>query len=104
MGNKKELTITNDTPTIEDVENNIENNVTGGDALINDYIDDVDQIEWDFADNANNLKFMGKYLRNAINVTQKGGPEYEDHKELANMITQLSGKWRASTYMYDMGD
>ena len=129
---KNEFIIPNDTPAIEDVENNIadidngvvvsdvglatglseavdelentEDHKEGGDELINDYVDDVEQIEWDFHDNANNLKFMQKYLRDAIKDTEKGGHEYEDHKELANMIKQLSGKWRPSTDMHDLGD
>ena len=130
--NQNEFIIPNDTPAIEDVENNIadidngvvvsdvglatglseavdelentEDHKEGGDELINDYVDDVEQIEWDFHDNANNLKFMQKYLRDAIKDTEKGGHEYEDHKELANMIKQLSGKWRPSTDMHDLGD
>lgn len=130
--NQNEFIIPNDTPAIEDVENNIadidngvvvsdvglatglseavdelentEDHKEGGDELINDYVDDVEQIEWDFHDNANNLKFMQKYLRDAIKDTEKGGHEYEDHKELANMIKQLSGKWRPSTDMHDLGN
>tara|TARA_B100000767_G_scaffold273741_1_gene304767 strand:- start:510 stop:1979 length:1470 start_codon:yes stop_codon:yes gene_type:complete len=130
--NQNEFIIPNDTPAIEDVENNIadidngvvvsdvglatglseavdelentEDHTEGGDELINDYVDDVEQIEWDFHDNANNLKFMQKYLRDAIKDTEKGGHEYEDHKELANMIKQLSGKWRPPTDMHDLGN
>jgi len=129
---KNEFTIPNDTPAIEDVENNIANidggvavndggvatglsdavdelenieyHEKGGDELINDYIDDVEQIERDFADNANNLEIMKEYLMKAINDTEKGGPEYEEHKEFTNIIKQISGKWRTSTDMHDLGD
>jgi hypothetical protein len=83
---------------------NTEDHVEGGDELINDYVDDDEQIKSDFDGNADNLAFMQKYLRDAINETQEGGREYNEHKELANMIKQLAGKWRPSTDMYDMGD
>lgn len=110
-----ENVVEEDTPYIEDVQRNInganrktlrrltrivddiediEENENEGDAIITNYMDDDEQQETDFQDNDEKLDFMSEYLINAIDETNVGGPEYEDHIELKKELLYLSGRWR----------
>ena len=88
---------------VEDLEN-IEYYENGGDEIIQEYIADEEQIASDFEDNDKKMAYMQKYLLDTIKGTKEGGPEYNEHRELLQMINQLAGKWRPATDMYDMGD
>ena len=88
---------------VDDLEN-IEYEEEGGDEIIQDYITNDEQMASDFSENDDKLNFMRDYLLEAIQDTEDGGEEYNEHHELLSMIKQLSGRWRPATHMYDMGD
>jgi|TARA_B110000261_G_scaffold107667_1_gene120597 hypothetical protein len=123
----KEYLITNDTPTIENVETNIasidnahnvvdrlstagddleavEETYDDGDAIIENYIEDEQQVEEDFVENDAKMKAMKDYLLYAIEASKEGGPDYNDHLNILNEYKHLSGKWRPPNDFYDMGE
>jgi hypothetical protein len=130
LNKNNEYEIVNDTPEIEHVESkiayvdndfvvedgglatalsdavdhldNIES-TKGGDKIIKEYIADKQQMADDFKDNDEKLEYMSTYLLNAIEYTEPGGEEYNEHQELLSMINQLAGRWRPATGMFDMG-
>jgi hypothetical protein len=89
--------------TVENLEYT-ENYEDGGDEIIQEYKADSEMMASDFIDNDENLKFIKKYLKDAIKLTAKGGLEYKEHVMLLENINKTSGRWRPATDMYDMGD